>query len=193
MTIPEMLEKVKFEGAFANTFFAKNLFLQNKKKKEQMWLVVAAHDTKIDMKAIEKHFKTGSGNLRRGDAEEMKALLGVESGAVTIFSIVNDKENKVQLVIDSRLYGEFERLGFHPMVNTHTTSITRDSLKKVVELSSHNAQVLDFATLQSDAAEAPAAKKAQPAKKEKQEEKVSHSAAQLGIETKKEDNFSKWY
>ena len=45
MTIPEMLEKVKFEGAFANTFFAKNLFLQNKKKKEQMWLVVAAHDT----------------------------------------------------------------------------------------------------------------------------------------------------
>ena len=32
-----------------------------------MWLVVAAHDTKIDMKALEKHFKTGSGNLRGGD------------------------------------------------------------------------------------------------------------------------------
>lgn len=66
-TIPEMLEKVKFEGDHAKTLFAKNLFLANKKKKEQMYLVVAAHDTAIDMKALTKHLKVGAGNLRGGD------------------------------------------------------------------------------------------------------------------------------
>ncbi len=62
------MEKVKFTGEYeGKVIFAKNLFLANKKKKEQMYLVVAAHDTAIDMKSLEKHLKTGSGNLRGGD------------------------------------------------------------------------------------------------------------------------------
>ena len=51
-TIPEMLEGVKFTGAFEKTKFAKNLFLYDKKKKERMWLVITAHDTQIDMKDL---------------------------------------------------------------------------------------------------------------------------------------------
>jgi hypothetical protein len=71
-TIPEMLEKVKFTDDYATTLFAKNLFLANKKKKEQIYLVIAAHDTQIDMKALTTHLKAGSGNLRAGDAEVME-------------------------------------------------------------------------------------------------------------------------
>ena len=37
-----------------------------------MWLVLAANDTAIDMKALTKHLKTGSGNLRAGDEEIME-------------------------------------------------------------------------------------------------------------------------
>ena len=44
MTIPEMIEKVKFEGVFKNTKFAKNLFNYDKKSKDSMFLIVAAHD-----------------------------------------------------------------------------------------------------------------------------------------------------
>ena len=47
--------------------FAKNLFLHNKKKKENLFLVIAAHNTIVNMKELEKHLKTGSGNLRGGD------------------------------------------------------------------------------------------------------------------------------
>ena len=47
-------------------------------------------------------------------------------------------------------------VGFHPMVNTATTAITPDSVKKVIELSGHEAVILDFASL-STAAAAPAA------------------------------------
>ena len=89
-TIPEMLDKVKFEGEYANAMFAKNLFLQNKKKKEQAYLVVAAHTTDINMKALTTHLKAGSGNLRAGDVGEMETLLGVKKGAVSLFSILND-------------------------------------------------------------------------------------------------------
>jgi hypothetical protein len=65
-----------------------------------MYLVVAAHDSKIDMKALEKHYKSGSGNLRAGDQDDMFKYLGVKKGAVTLFSILNDNENKVHLAID---------------------------------------------------------------------------------------------
>lgn len=95
-----MIEKVKFEGEHANTLFAKNLFLANKKKKDQMYLVIAAHNTEIDMKALTTHFKAGSGNLRAGDEEVMGQILGAKKGAVTLFSILNDTGKKVNLVID---------------------------------------------------------------------------------------------
>jgi hypothetical protein len=36
-----------------------------------MWLVIAANDTPIDMKALTKHL-TGSGNLRGGDEVVME-------------------------------------------------------------------------------------------------------------------------
>jgi len=62
-----MLEKVKLDGEYSAAVFAKNLFLANKKKKDQIYLVVAAHDTQIDMKALTTHLKAGSGNLRAGD------------------------------------------------------------------------------------------------------------------------------
>lgn len=120
-----MLEKVKFDGQFASTMFAKNLFYQHKKKKEQMYLVIAAHDTKIAMKGLEKHWKSGSGNLRAGDQDDMYKYLGVKKGAVTLFSIINDKENKVVLAIDKRLLEEFEYVGFHPMQNDATTAISK--------------------------------------------------------------------
>jgi hypothetical protein len=69
-----------------------------------VYLVIAAHDTKIDMKGLEKHLKTGSGNLRAGGQDIMEELLGTAKGAVNLFSILNDREaKKVSLIVDERL------------------------------------------------------------------------------------------
>jgi hypothetical protein len=43
----EDMKVVKFEGAFEKTHLAKNLFFADKKKKERMWLICAASDTKF--------------------------------------------------------------------------------------------------------------------------------------------------
>lgn len=95
--------------------FAKNLFLANKKKKEQIYLVVAAHDTQIDMKGLTTHLKAGSGNLRAGDQDVMESLLGVKKGAVNLLSLLNDTGSKVTLILDSRLAEGPAYVAFHPM------------------------------------------------------------------------------
>jgi len=150
-----MLEKVKFEGDYSKAVFAKNLFLANKKKKEQIYLVVAAHDTQIDMKGLTNHVKAGSGNLRAGDQEVMEALLGVKKGAVNLFSILNDSEKKVTLLLDSRLAEGPELVAFHPMQNDATTAIKREDMHKIIELSHHKAEIIDFSALVAPAAAAP--------------------------------------
>jgi len=124
-TMAEMLEKVKFEGEeLAATLFAKNLFYKSKKsqKGKEYVLVLAAHDTKFDSGRLASLLGHGSGGLRPAKAEDMKEILGVESGEVNIFSILNDKEKRVQVVVDKRLMA-VKRVGFHPMQNDATTSI----------------------------------------------------------------------
>ena len=196
-----MLEKVKFTGVFEKTKFAKNLFLYDKKKKERMWLVIAAHDTEFDMKDLQKEFKVGSGNLRGASLETMEKALGATKGAVNLFSIINDESKAVTLVLDKRLLEEFEYVGFHPMVNTATVAITPEDIKKVVSLSDHEAQILDFASLSGDKGGAPAPKQAKqkPQKQPKQpkkpapEVKPNTDIHEEGIQYTKEMSFSKWY
>ncbi len=142
-----MLEKVKFDGKYASTMFAKNLFLNNKKKKEQVFLVVAAHDTTVDMKGLEKHLATGSGNLRAADPQVMEELIGVKQGSVNLFAILNDTAKKVKLIVDQRLTHDFHFVGFHPMQNDATTAITSADMQKVIELSDHQPEIIDFSKL----------------------------------------------
>lgn len=194
MTIPEMLEKVKFEGDHAKALFAKNLFLQDKKKKDGAYLVIAAHDTNIDMKGLTKHLKAGSGNLRGGDVEIMEAMLGAKKGAVNLFAILNDTAKKVHLIMDQRLM-DTELIAFHPMQNDATTAISNSDMKKVIALSNREAEVLDFSKIVVTDGAAAEEKKAAPAKAAKQEKKeeIKQDVHQLGIEYTKEQNFAKWY
>ena len=124
--------------------FCKNLFLHDKKKKNKLWLIVAAHDTAIDLKKVTKDLGVGSGNLRQGDQDKLESLLGVKAGSVNLFSIVNDTDKAVSLIVDKRLWDDVEFVGFHPMVNTSTTSISRADMKKVIELSGHEPRIIDF-------------------------------------------------
>lgn len=140
----EDMKIVKFSGAFENAVLAKNLFFADKKKKDKMWLVCACNDTKFQTKDLEKHLKTGSGNLRAAAFEVAQDLLAAQKGAFNFYSIVNDSEKKIELIVDKRITDEFEFVGFHPMVNTATTAIRTKDVAKIIELSGHKATILDF-------------------------------------------------
>jgi Ala-tRNA(Pro) deacylase len=101
----------------------KNLFL--KCKKGTLWLVVATESTPIELKTL--HKRLGCGKLSFGSADLLREVLGVEPGSVTPFAVINDNGGRVAVVLDQNLMA-YDRLNFHPLVNTATTGISRDGL-----------------------------------------------------------------
>lgn len=96
-----------------------------------MWLVVTAHDTEVNMKALEKSLGMKNGDCRGAAADTMFNMLGCLPGKVNLFSLMNDKEKKVQFIIDKRLT-EAAWVGYHPMDNTATVSISKADQDKVI-------------------------------------------------------------
>lgn len=50
---------------------------------------------------------------------------------------------------------DFDHVAFHPMQNDATTAISREDMKKIIELSKHKAEILDFAKMAEESATAP--------------------------------------
>ena len=117
----------------------KNLFLRN--KKEEMWLVVAEEDKRIDLKALGE--RLGAGKLSFGSPDRLLRYLGVVPGAVTPFGIINDKECKVKVVLDRDLMG-FNPVNAHPLVNTMTTALSPQDLVKFLEAEGHKPDILEI-------------------------------------------------
>jgi len=108
-----------------------------------------------------------SGNLRAGNFDTLVDLVAAQKGAVNLYSIVNDAETKIKLIIDKKLVDSYEYVGFHPMVNTATTAVAASSLVKIAELAGHEPEILDFTTISSG--ESAAQAKPKPQKQPKQE------------------------
>ena len=117
----------------------KNLFLRN--KKEEMWLVVAEEDKRIDLKALGE--RLGAGKLSFGSPDRLLRYLGVLPGAVTPFGIINDKDRKVKVVLDRDLMG-FNPLNAHPLVNTMTTALAPQDLVRFLEAEGHPPTIADI-------------------------------------------------
>ena len=124
----------------------KNLFLKD--KKDAVFLVVAPEDAKIDLKTL--HHRLGAGRFSFGSAELMRALLGVEPGAVTAFGVINDTAQRVQVVLDAGLM-QHAVINCHPLVNTMTTSIARDDLVTFLEATGHKPRIEALAPPEANA------------------------------------------
>jgi len=111
----------------------KNLFLRD--KKGTPFLVVASEDAAIELRALHR-LLGASGRFSFGSAELMRELLGVEPGSVTPFAVINDTARRVNVVLDAAMMAH-EVLNFHPLVNTGTTTISRDGLLKFLETTGH--------------------------------------------------------
>jgi Ala-tRNA(Pro) deacylase len=111
----------------------KNLFLRD--KKGAVFLVVALENAAIELKSLHR-LLGASGRFSFGSAELMRELIGVEPGSVTPFAVINDKTHRVTVVLDAAMM-ELEVLNYHPLVNTGTTTISRDGLLKFLEATGH--------------------------------------------------------
>ncbi len=111
----------------------KNLFLRD--KRGAYYLIVASEDAPIDLKGLHRRLGA-SGRFSFGSAIALQELLGVEPGSVTPFAVINDVDSKVAVVLDAPMLAH-ERLNYHPLVNTMTTSISRAGLIRFLEACGH--------------------------------------------------------
>src|ERR1700723_875610 len=111
----------------------KNLFLRD--KKGTAFLVVALENAGIELKSLHR-LLGATGRFSFGSAELMRELLGVEPGSVTPFAVLNDTGHRVTVVLDAALMVH-PVLNFHPLVNTGTTTISRDGLLKFLQGTGH--------------------------------------------------------
>jgi Ala-tRNA(Pro) deacylase len=115
----------------------KNLFLRD--KKGTVYLVVTLEDAAIELRSLHR-LLGASGRFSFGSAELMREFIGVEPGSVTPFAVINDKGLRVTIVLDTAMVAH-PVLNFHPLVNTGTTTISREGLLKFLEATGHKPQI----------------------------------------------------
>ena len=81
--------------------------------------------------------KIGSSRLSFADAKYMEAYLDITPGSVSVLGLMNDRENRVQLLIDEDvLKGEY--FGCHPCINTSSLRLkTQDLMQKIIPAMDH--------------------------------------------------------
>ena len=72
----------------------------------------------------------------------MEQFLDITPGSVSVMGLMNDKEKRVQLLMDEDvLKGEY--IGCHPCINTSSLRIrTEDMMQKVIPAMEHTPQIV---------------------------------------------------
>ena len=118
---------------------SKNLFLKD--KAGAYALVSALGSTLIKLNQL--HKRIGTKRLSFGKPDALLDLLGVVPGSVTVFSVLNDTDAKVRLILDKALFVH-DAVWFHPMRNTASTRVTPQDLVTFAEATGHPATLIDF-------------------------------------------------
>ncbi len=127
--------------AVLETLVCKNLFLCNRQQ-TQFYLLMMPGDKPFKTKDLSKQID--SARLSFASPEYMEEFLHISPGSVSIMGLMNDTENRVQLLVDKPVI-ESEDLGCHPCVNTSSLKMrTKDVFEKFLPAVHHEAIVVDL-------------------------------------------------
>lgn len=119
----------------------KNLFLCNRQQ-TKFYLLLLPGEKKFHTKDLSAQI--GSARLSFADADAMGRLLDLTPGSVSVMGLMNDKEQRVQLLIDRDLLKE-EWFGSHPCMNTSSIRMkTNDMLTLFLPAVRHEAVYVDL-------------------------------------------------
>lgn len=117
----------------------KNLFLRDKDGKKH-FLVVINKNKSLDLKKFKEVL--GVSKLSFASEERLLKHLGLTPGSVTLLGVVNDHDRAVEVIIDKEIFDK--PLQCHPLVNTATLVIEPAGINQFLELTKHQARVLDL-------------------------------------------------
>ncbi len=117
-----------------NSTICKNLFLVNSNKSQYYLLMLKGHK-KFKTKVISKQIN--SSRLSFASDEKMLEYLDITPGSVSILGLMNDRDFKVQLLMDKDLLDD-DYLGCHPCINTSSLKIKmKDVFEKILPAIHH--------------------------------------------------------
>ena len=112
----------------------KNLFLCNRQE-TSFYLLMMPGDKKFKTKDISAQIN--SSRLSFGKPEYMEKFLDITPGSLSVLGLMNDKDQKVQLLIDEDVLKE-PYIGCHPCIITSSLKIrTEDMMKKIIPEMKH--------------------------------------------------------
>ena len=112
----------------------KNLFLCNRQE-TAFYLLMMPDDKPFRTKDLSAQI--GSARLSFAKPEYVEQFLDITPGSVSVMGLMNDKEKRVQLLIDEDVLNS-EYVGCHPCINTSSIRLlTRDLVDKVIPAMEH--------------------------------------------------------
>ena len=123
----------------------KNLLLCNRQA-TAFYLLMLPGDKVFKTSVLSKQI--GSSRLSFASAEAMEQFLDITPGSVSVMGLMNDKENRVQLLMDKDiLKGEY--FGCHPCINTSSLKIkTADLMEKIIPAMGHEPTFVELPWLE---------------------------------------------
>ena len=115
--------------AILDVHICKNLFLSNRQK-TSFYLLIMPGDKPFKTKELSGQM--GVSRLSFAEETFMEQLLDLHPGSVSVLGLMNDKDHRVQLVIDEDVLKE-EMFGCHPCENTSSLRFpTKDLTDKIL-------------------------------------------------------------
>ena len=116
----------------------KNLFLCNRQRTNH-YLLLMPGDKPFRTKELSKQL--GVARLSFANEEDMLELLDLQPGAVSVMGLMNDKEQRVRLIVDGDVLRQ-EYFGCHPCVNTSSMKLrTKDMTDVYLPATGHEMTV----------------------------------------------------
>ena len=123
------------------TTICKNLVLCNRQK-TQFYLLMMPADKPFHTRDITAQI--GSARLSFAAPEFMEQFLDITPGSVSILGLMNDRDNRVQLLIDKPVI-ECDKIACHPCINTASLLMdTRDVLDIFLPAVGHAPVIVDL-------------------------------------------------
>lgn len=117
-----------------DTLICKNLFLCNRQKTD-FYLLLIPGDKHFQTKVLSSQL--GVSRLSFADASCMEEFLDITPGSVSVLGLMNDRENRVKLVIDRDVM-ESDVFACHPCINTSSIRFSMaDFTQKVLPALKH--------------------------------------------------------
>ena len=135
----EEIDRTLSEGEENGVAICKNLFLCNRQETD-FYLLLIPGDKPFKTKYLSAQI--GSSRLSFAKPEYMERYLDITPGSVSIMGLMNDHENKVQLLIDEDVLKD-EWFGCHPCINTSSLKIrTKDLVEKIIPAMGHEPKIV---------------------------------------------------